>query len=135
MPIDAGLLEAMFVSSLATLLLDASSEDLGRSTDLPYSPQRPDEGVERQRLRDAVLADDERQVDDALNVLFTRVQPEAALIRDAAISRRRARQLQEVQRFRTWIAQDWTGRTDASEARDASSTSSYAHGSRRWRSR
>ena len=94
LPIDAGLLEAMFVSSLATLLVDASSDALGRATNLP---QPPDEGVERQRLRDAVLADDERQVDDALNVLFARMQPKAALIRDTAISERRARQLEEVQ--------------------------------------
>ncbi len=119
MPIDAGILEAMFVSSLRSLLIgDRDNPDATRGDAAHTEAQGIVAG--RERLRDAVLAGDERQLDSALDALFARMQPEAALIRDTAISQRRARELDQAQRFQTWILQDASMRTEASrvEAHD-----------------
>jgi hypothetical protein len=63
-----------------------------------------------------MLCSDEFQVDSALDAMFAQMQPEAALIRGTAISQRRARELDQVQRFQTWIAQETLVRTDTSRA-------------------
>jgi DNA invertase Pin-like site-specific DNA recombinase len=111
-PLDAGLVEAMFVSSLPTLLRDDSEHAK------PVLPaETPSLGVERERLRDAILAGDDVRVDAALEALFIRMQPEAALIRDAAISHRRTRELKEVHSFQVWVTQETAGRTKSSRAK------------------
>ncbi len=119
MRMDAGLVEAMFVSSLGGLLLDGARAH--REGELPPLAASSDVDSERQRLRDAILAGDDPGADSALEALFAHMQPEAALVRDAVSSHRRTRELQQLQEFRAWITQEATGRTDASrgKAREA----------------
>jgi hypothetical protein len=111
------MLEAMFASSIGALLFDGLEEDFGGVPgDSPCSWRPGADAIERERLRDAVLADDDHQVDAAVRVLFARIQPEAAIARDVANARRRARQFEEVQRMRSWIAREFSGRTATSRA-------------------
>jgi DNA invertase Pin-like site-specific DNA recombinase len=115
MRMDAGLVEAMFVSSLGGLLLDGARAH--REGELPPLAASSDVDSERQRLRDAILAGDDPGADSALEALFAHMQPEAALVRDAVSSHRRTRELQQLQEFRAWITQEATGRTDASRGK------------------
>jgi DNA invertase Pin-like site-specific DNA recombinase len=112
--IDANTVEAMLVSSLRSLLAGSVGNPSHGDTRDP--DVQAGSAVERQRLRDAVLADDEPQVDRALDALFARMQPEAALIRDGTLSQRQARELEQVGRFQAWIALEAAGRTEASRA-------------------
>ncbi len=70
----------------------------------------------RQRLHEGVLLDDEEQVEQAIEALFARMQPHAALIRDAAISQRQARELADSDRLRDWIEREDFGRTEETRA-------------------
>jgi hypothetical protein len=65
-----------------------------------------------QRLREVILSGDERRLADTLEDLFVAMEPEAALIRDAAISQRQARELAEATRLRAWIEQEASERTE-----------------------
>jgi hypothetical protein len=117
MPIEAGMLEAMFVSSLRSLLTGGHDNPEAARVGATHGEEQQEMVAGRERLRDAVLAGDEPRVDSALDAIFARMQPEAALIRDTAISQRRARELDQIQRFQAWIQQETAARTDTSRAK------------------
>jgi Homing endonuclease associated repeat/Recombinase/Recombinase zinc beta ribbon domain len=109
--INADTAEAMLVASIDRLLIASA----------PISPAQADaqaleQQEERERLRAAAIAGDEQKVEQVLERLFLAMAPEAALIRDAAISQRRARELSEAQRLKAWIEQEASGRTEATRA-------------------
>jgi hypothetical protein len=109
--INADTAEAMLVASIDRLLIGSG----------PTSPAQADAQAlerqdERQQLRAAAIAGDEQRLEQVIERLFLRMQPEAALIRDAAISQRRARELCEAQRLKVWIEQEAKGRTEATRA-------------------
>jgi hypothetical protein len=108
-PIEAHSIEAMLVASVDALLL----------TDAPQAPApapttQPSQEAGHEQLRAAVLAGDERRLQGAIEGELKRLQPHTALIRDAVISQRQARELAEVQRLRSWAEQERLGRTRAS---------------------
>jgi hypothetical protein len=106
-PIDAHTAEAMVVSSISTLLIGPPERE---------STINPDEALGRgrmqRRLREAVLSEDERRLAQTLEDLFAAMEPEAALIRDTAISQRQTRELKEAARLRAWIEREADGRTE-----------------------
>jgi hypothetical protein len=108
MPIDAHTAEAMVIASIGTLLVG----EPGQSPDEGYTPAASDSESAHRSLREGVLLDDERQVEQAIESLFAGMQPHAALIRDTAISQRQARELADSDRLRTWIERENGGRTE-----------------------
>jgi DNA invertase Pin-like site-specific DNA recombinase len=112
-PIDADTAEAMVIASINALLIHA---DNGQSGGEPGLATIPETAAGQRRLREAVLAGDERQIADAIKGLFEQMQPEAALIRDTALSQRQARELSEARRLQTWIDAETNGRTDRTRA-------------------
>jgi hypothetical protein len=113
--IDAVTIEAMFVSALPTLLGEGSQQD---RDDLAEG-ELEEEGAsalaaERKRLIDVIATGGDLQIDAALQRLFTRMSPDAASVRDAAISRYRARQHGATRRFQVWAEQEKQGRTTES---------------------
>jgi DNA invertase Pin-like site-specific DNA recombinase len=120
-PLDAHTAEAMVIASIASLLgATAPDPQTSLAEDRPAAVEAPAReagaAVARERLRAAVLAGDEPQIEQAIEVLFATMQPEAALIRDGTVSRRLARELEEAQPLREWIEQETDGRTDATRA-------------------
>ncbi len=113
-PIDAGMVEAMFVASIGLLL--AGEPDLSSKGAMhpPEGSRLSDTAAGREQLRSAMLAGDDAGAESALNALFAKMHPEAALIRDSATSRRLARELGEAQTLRDWIVEETAGRTPAS---------------------
>jgi Resolvase, N terminal domain/Homing endonuclease associated repeat/Recombinase zinc beta ribbon domain/Recombinase len=107
-PIEAHMAEAMVAASVGALLLGDAPESPGSAP--PTTRTNPP----HDQLRAAVLADDERGLEQAIEYEFSRLQPHAALIRQTAISQRQARELADAERLRTWIAQERAGRTDES---------------------
>jgi DNA invertase Pin-like site-specific DNA recombinase len=108
-PIEAHSIEAMFVASVDALLL----------TDAPEAPSpaprtQPSQKAGHEQLRAAVLAGDERRLQGAIEGELRRLQPHTALIREAVISQRQARELAEVECLRSWAEQERLGRTSAS---------------------
>jgi predicted transcriptional regulator len=117
-PIDAHMLEAMFIASIGTLLAGPATP----STAADPSPEIPpsDSADPVARLRDAVLAGEQEALGRALDELFATMQPDAALIRDTAVSQRLRRELQQAGRLRAWNEQNEHGRskTTRTETRD-----------------
>ncbi len=114
-PMNADTIEAMFVASIGTLLLDGLEEQAAGIADEPDREDLlSDASTDRQRLRDAVLGDNDSEIDAALERLFVRMSPQAAMLRQAALSQRRARQLESVTRFDAWAEQELAGRTETS---------------------
>jgi len=112
-PLNAETLEAMFVASVRTLLLTSEQdehEDLA-SQNVPWTS-----GAERRRVIDSVAGGDDREIDHALELLFTRVSPEAVVLRQLAISQRTARQLEAITHFEAWAQQELEGRSERSRA-------------------
>ena len=94
-PIDAHTAEAMVVSSIGALLIGTPEHEMAPESDLPIRRE-----AAQQRLREAILSGDEKRLARTLEELFAAMQPEATLIRDAAISQRQARELTEAERLR-----------------------------------
>jgi hypothetical protein len=113
-PLDAHTIEAMVIAAIAHLLTITHQ---GQDPHAQLDPHTlPEETGPRERLRTAVLAGEEREFDQALELLFTMMQADAALVRGTAISQRLARELEEVAQLRSWIEQESHGRTDATRA-------------------
>jgi Homing endonuclease associated repeat len=111
-PVAADMLEAMFVASLNALL------DIGDDQELhPGAEGEPATVIvlawERRQLRDAALIGDPA-FQLALERLLARTGRRPAT--DASFAARRIRQLDAVNRFEAWAAQEMTGRTVASRA-------------------
>ncbi len=104
------------MSSISALLANGEGDGAGDPEGPCSSGMVPDAAVDRQRLRMAILAGDEAQTDAALSGLFAGMHPEAAFLRDAAVSRRRERELREIEPLRAWIREETLGRTEASRA-------------------
>jgi Recombinase/Resolvase, N terminal domain/Homing endonuclease associated repeat/Recombinase zinc beta ribbon domain len=117
-PIDAGMLEAMFTASIGTLL--AGPPNHATAADTTRGPRAGDEDDAVAQVREAVLAGGQEPLGRALEELFARMQPDAALIRDTAVSQRLRRELQQAERLRAWADQEANGRTDTTrtEARE-----------------
>lgn len=115
-PIEAHTAEAMLIESLSALLL---GEELFCGAGLT-----PGEGADslRARLREALLAEDERATQQAIESLFERMQPHAAQLRRQAGSQRQARELADAERLRAWLAREKLGRTEATRAQSAELT-------------
>jgi hypothetical protein len=109
-PIDAHTAEAMVISSIGALLIGNPEHETTREPDLPIRREAA------QRLREVILSGDEKRLAEMLEHLFAAMEPEAALIRDAAISQRQARELAEATRLRAWIEQEASGRTEDTRA-------------------
>jgi hypothetical protein len=114
-PIDAHTAEAMVIASIGVLLLNAPADHE------PQSGQREDGAIAgvasaRARLRQAVLRGAESEVDSAIESLFEEVHPHIALIRDGAISQRRARELKDAERLNRWIERESEGRGETTRS-------------------
>jgi hypothetical protein len=107
-PIDAHTAEAIVIASIGTLLIGTP----GQTSPEQSPPLVEDAESARRRLREGVLLEDEQQVQQAIESLFARMQPQAALIRDAAISQRQARELADADRLRAWIEAEDGGRSE-----------------------
>lgn len=113
-PIDADVIEAMFVSAIGTLLAVAEEEE----ADAPYLPDAParqtlwSESRERRRVLDAMAVGDDARIDATLQALFARMAPEAAAMRRMGRSDRHARRAALVERLQGWTAEERAGRTD-----------------------
>lgn len=112
-PIDAQMLEAMFTASIGTLLAGPPAHATAADPET-LTPADADDAVGR--LREAVLAGEQEPFDEALEELFEKMQPDAALIRDTAISQRLARELQQAGRLRAWVEQEAARRTESTRA-------------------
>src|SRR5262249_39825007 len=113
-PLDAHTAEAMFIAAVGNLLAsgEQSPENQLAEAHLP-AEEAAGAGNPRERLRAAVIAGQELEVERSLHLLFATMQADAALIRGAAVSQRLARELAEVQRLRSWIERESHGRTEA----------------------
>jgi hypothetical protein len=100
----------MVISSIGTLLIGNPEHEATCEPDLPIRREAA------QRLREVILSGDEKRLAEMLEDLFAAMEPEAALIRDAAISQRQARELAEATRLRAWIEQEASGRTEGTRA-------------------
>lgn len=110
---SADMIEAMFVAALWPLLLSGESEVHPGATTVV----RPTvTAVDRQRVIDAVLTSDKRQIDDALRDVIGRRATEATLQQRIAMSRRPGPELDAVRRCEAWAEQELVGRTQ--ETRD-----------------
>jgi DNA invertase Pin-like site-specific DNA recombinase len=115
-PIDADVLEAMFVSAIRPLLTEGPESTIEPApASTAHAPSWPDSS-ERERLRRAVLGGDDRQINAALEQLLTRASPEAAMLRRIALTSRGARQIQVARRFEAWASSEPAGRSEASRA-------------------
>jgi DNA invertase Pin-like site-specific DNA recombinase len=114
-PIDADVVEAMFVSTIRSLLFDGTEEIEPAPPHDAAGGSWPD-SPERERVLQAVLAGDDPQIDAALEELLRRMSPEVAMLRRIAVSGRNTRQLEAAQRFEAWASTERTGRTEASRA-------------------
>ncbi len=106
-PIPASLLEAMFVSVLARLLIEGEEALVVE----PSSFAGWTRSFERERVIDAVSGGDDREINGALERLFASMAPEAALVRELAVSQRAARRVEALGRFRAWCEIERDGRT------------------------
>jgi hypothetical protein len=111
----------MVIASIGTLLTgNAPDPEAPPAESTPPMVEGGPSGVEiaaRSRLREAVLAGDERRIEQAIEVLFARMQPHAALIRETVISQRQARELSEAEALRAWIEEETQRRTEATRAK------------------
>jgi DNA invertase Pin-like site-specific DNA recombinase len=111
---DATMLEIMLISNLRMYLLERPPEELQHGEDRPQTEACVSTtSVERERLLDAVLAQDDQGIDRALTTLFARTES-VGLQRQVALSGRHARQLEVVGRFETWAEQQVFGDSKAS---------------------
>ncbi len=111
--IAAEMLEAMFIASLRTLLLDSYSAECETDQSEPCAVL--DLTREREQLRDAALAA-ELEFHAALERLLVRMDDRARASDPARLSQRQRRQLEAVTRFEAWAAEELSGRTEASRA-------------------
>jgi hypothetical protein len=109
-PLDAHTVEAMVIAAVANLL--AGGEQSPETEAHVPAAEVPAGESARERLRAAVIAGQEGEVERSLELLFATMQADAALIRGAALSRRLARELAELRRLRSWIERESHGRTD-----------------------
>ena len=112
--IDADVVEAMFVSTIRSLLLEDTTDELESRRQPASLDGRWSDSPERQRVLAAVLTGDDREIDAALGGLLARVAPEAAMLQRVAISSRHARQLEVAQKLEGWANDDRAGQTEAS---------------------
>jgi hypothetical protein len=96
----------MVISSIGGLLIGKPEHETTYEPDLPIRREAAP------HLREVILSGDEKRLWEMLEHLFAAMEPEAALIRDAAISQRQARELAEATRLRAWIEQEASERTE-----------------------
>ena len=111
-PISANTIEAMFVASIRTLLLEGDDEASAHDRGTAGWTR----SFEREKVIDAVLAGDDAEINGALQQLLARMAPADARTRQLALSHRSARQLEAVDRFERWASLERDGRSDASRA-------------------
>jgi DNA invertase Pin-like site-specific DNA recombinase len=108
-PMSAETIEAMFVASIRTLLLEGDDE--------ASTPARDTAGwtrsFEREKVIDAVLGGNDVEINGALQQLLARMSPSDARIRQLALSQRSGRQLEAVDRFEQWAAHELEERSEA----------------------
>jgi DNA invertase Pin-like site-specific DNA recombinase len=115
-PIDADVVEVMFVSAIRSLLVDGSEGEAVSAPTSVLARESWTDSPERQSVLEAVRAGDDRQIDAALDQLLARMTPEAAMLHRIAASRRNARRLETARRFEAWARAERSGRTDDSRA-------------------
>jgi hypothetical protein len=106
----AGVIEAMFVASLGSLLPGVGSQERdGRDSSITIAVN----AGERQRVIDAVLAGDEQQLGITLGSLIDRRGPEVARQRRVAGSHLQSPDMDAVRDMERWAVHEQLGRSDA----------------------
>lgn len=109
--LEAGMVEAMFVSSLRVLLLEESHVPTGDPRARARFNATGIRSLGRAALEEAIAVGDEDRVDMALERLLAEMGPQ---LRDSTKSRRDARQLALAIQCEAWAEQERTGRTESS---------------------
>jgi hypothetical protein len=100
-PLDADIVETMFVSTLRHVLLESAEESLVDHLE-PFEGHWS-QAPEREQIRQAVLIGDDAHLDHSIERMVARVAPELALQRRAAATRQQARQVELEERFDAWV--------------------------------
>jgi hypothetical protein len=101
LPIDADVLERMFISMLRHMLHEPPEQSGLLDTILPVEGHWT-EAPEREQIREAALVADDARMDRSIERLVARMVPELAMQRRAAASRQQACQLELERRFDAW---------------------------------
>jgi DNA invertase Pin-like site-specific DNA recombinase len=100
-PIDADVLEWMFISMLRHMLHDPPEQSGLLDTIQPLEGHWA-EAPEREQIREAALVADDARMDRSIERLVARMVPGLAMQRRAAASRQQASQLELERRFDAW---------------------------------
>jgi DNA invertase Pin-like site-specific DNA recombinase len=103
LPIDADVVEAMFAAAMAVLLSDDSLSMTAESQPAAGPTGSWAQSAERQQVLAAMLTGGEEEIDQALGELLARISPDQAMVRRLAISGRRSRELEFVNRLEAWV--------------------------------
>jgi hypothetical protein len=112
-PIDADMVEAMFVDAMPVLFRDDPGL-LAVGVLSPRSLSSPSQSDERQHAIDAARAGDELAFDKALALLLAQMSPKTAVSQQLAARSRRTRRREVLGEFHAWAAIDFARRTDES---------------------
>jgi hypothetical protein len=113
-PLDADVAEAMFASAIGLLLIDRQAKVLEPAPGGALPPARC--ASAREELLIAVRDGEDRRIDAALQELFSRSWPEAAMLGRIAESGRAARQLELARRVSRWASEELAARSEATRA-------------------